>query len=927
MAEKVEHPFFFGNSVKSNYIYTDEKTTTFVDLLNKIVVHEIFSPSYEEYHALERKKQQDVKADILKYILPVSMISLQRKSEFANRIELIILDIDEGKGLEIVELHDTLRELDLNHWIYTTISHTPESPKFRIIVEADGQMTPDLYNHCILDIAAKLNLTVGPPKAKCNVDSTSRDVVHAMFLPSKFQSNPEAFEEIKYFEGRAFSKSDIDWSRVETIIDRLSLSREENSISYSQPPMEGLTVETINTVLKQIQHMAREYDDWLRVGMAIHHQFRGGDEGLSIWDSWSRMYGEEKYDKEDLVKTWNSFSGHRDISSRALTFRSCFTWAMQEDWKPTLTRDDLTPLFMEIQELRKQEQTPEEIRIAIDALAERIRFTPMAPEHRDELVLEATALAKDYTLPFTKGYFSKKFAYANVLSLSRNQAPTWCKNHVYLSAIDMIYMPEKGYAVKENAYNNTFNSIIRDSMAYDPEANTKSTKVKPSPWERALDWYHIPKVDDIRFAPGKKEIFREAGGIFYNSYRREKVFPKPREQWSNAELEYIEKLRDHLIWMFPPHHIRTILSFLAVTIFEPQTKIRWACVLHSDAQGIGKSLFDGIARTCMGGQLISNVKSRQLTELSTKWKDNKKLVIVEEANLNGAVMEDLKDDISNNRMVVRSMYKDAVEVPNYVNFIFISNNFDGVEIKSERDRRYYIASSPIRTRSDMYKRLRDIGVDDDEVLAEMQRNKEFGVDDDDLSETQQLTKSAFSKHIFDDLFGGLERYQTAVCGWMLEVYRKNSDSFDRASPRLTDEFKQLARSYDDSLEGAIMQVIDDGLSPVVNNDYVIVKELFSILKSDNPAFKEYHLPDWVLRKYHISTVNSFRSIMIRKFGFKDVHSFIQSANNKKIRHRVLSRNPHFWTQYRDKSSFSELEERVKKDYIRALGHTESQEKN
>ena len=919
MSEKVEHPFFFGTSVRSRYIYTDEKTTTFVDLMTRTLPHDIFAPTYAEYHAMERKAQQDFKADTLKFILPVSMVSLQRKTEFANRIELIILDIDEGQGLQIGELHDKLRTLDLNHWIYTTISHKPESPKFRIIVEADGQMTPDLYNQCIIDVAHKLSLTIGPPKAKCHVDSTSRDVVHAMFLPARFQSDPDSYEEIQYFEGRAYNKSDIDWKAVESTIDKLSMTGAKENISYSQPPMEGLTREIVNTVLKQIAHMAIEYEEWLKVGMAVHHQFAGNDEGLSIWDSWSRMYGEEKYDRGEVQKTWESFSGHRVIDQRSITFRSCFTWAMQEDWKPTLTRDDLTPLFLEIQELRSKDETPEEIRIALDNLADRIRYTPMAPEHREELVLEATALAKDYTLPFNKGHFSKKFAYANVLSLARNQAPTWCKSHIYLSAVDQIYMPEKGYALKEAAYNNTFNSIIRDSMAYDPEANSKSTRVKPSPWERSLDWYHIPKVDDLRFAPGQKQVFREGGAVYYNSYKRPNIKMKAREYWNEAETKYIETLREHLIWMFEPHHIRTILTYLAVTAFEPATKIRWALVLHSDAQGIGKSLFYEILKTVIGPELISNVKSRQLTELSTKWKDEKKMVIVEEAQLDSSTMEDLKDDISNNRMVVRSMYKDAVEVPNYVNFMFISNNFDGVEIKSERDRRYYIASSPIRNRSDMYKRLRDLGVQENEVLDEMQRNKEFGVEDAELPEEKQLTKSAFSTYMFDYLFEGCIKYKEAVCGWMLEVYQKNGDSFDRGTPKLTDEFKRLARSFDDPLDGALEMAIDDGISPIVNEDYIIVKEAYAILFSENPALKDYSIPDWVKRKYKISTLNSFRSVLIRKFGYRDVHTFVLSEGGDKVRHRILSKNPGFFGKYITTESLKDLETTVKTKIRKSRG--------
>lgn len=911
--EAIQHPFFFGTSVRSKYIFTDERTTTFADLLSKSVPYEITTPSFTEYHALEKKKQQEVKANLLKFIIPVSMVSLQRRAEFANRIELIILDIDNGKGVEIVELHERLKEKDLNHWIYTTISHTEDNPKYRVIVEANGLMTPDLYNQCIIAVTLILGLTIGPPKTKCHVDSTSRDIVHAMFLPARFASNPEQFSEIKYSEGRAFSPKDIDWKGVEEVIDRLAFSTaDQQVISYSQPPMEDLTRETVNTVLKQISHMAIEYEDWLKVGMALHHQYGGNDEGLSIWDTWSRMYGEEKYDKDVVIEKWKSFSGHRAVNLRAITFRSCFSWAMQEDWKPTLTREDLTPLFLEIQSLKNSERTPEEIRIELDNLADRIRYTPMRPEHREELVIEATALAKEYTLPFNKGYFQKKFAYANVLSLSRTQAPTWCKDHVFIQTINQIYIPEKGYAVKEDAYNNIFNSIIRDSMAYDPESNTKSTKVKPSPWERALDWYHITKVDDIRFMPGKPRIIRENGNVYLNSFIKPKYNLKHKQDWSQEEKEFIKKLRDHFTWMFPSHHVQTFLTFLATTMFEPETKIRWSIFMHSDAHGIGKSLFYEICRVTMGSNLISVVKSKQLVDLSSKWKDSKKLVIVEEANVDAATLESLKDDISNDRMVVRTMHKDAVEVENYVNYIFISNHIDGLEIKSEKERRYYVASSPIRNRSDMYKRLRELNVPEEEIMAEMQRNLEFGVDEASVPEDQQMTKSAFSKYIFDELFSGITKYKEAVAGWMFYVYQKNKDNFDCNSPKLTEEFKRLASSFADPLEAAIDDLIDDQLAPAYfNQDYILVRELYEYITSENPVFKNYRVPDWVLRKYKISSHSSLRSCLIRRFGYADVHTFLVYENGERKRERILSKNPNFYGRIRKKEDYKRIEAEVK----------------
>lgn len=48
------------------------------------------------------------------------------------------------------------------------------------------------------------------------------------------------------------------------------------------------------------------YDDWLRVGMALHHETRGSDDGLALWDDWSSN-GDEYKGLQDLDSHWRSF--------------------------------------------------------------------------------------------------------------------------------------------------------------------------------------------------------------------------------------------------------------------------------------------------------------------------------------------------------------------------------------------------------------------------------------------------------------------------------------------------------------------------------------------------------------------------------------------------------------------------------------------
>jgi len=48
-----------------------------------------------------------------------------------------------------------------------------------------------------------------------------------------------------------------------------------------------------------------DYEDWIRVGMAIHHTTGGSADGYTLWDTWSR--DSDKYSPSQMEKKWHSF--------------------------------------------------------------------------------------------------------------------------------------------------------------------------------------------------------------------------------------------------------------------------------------------------------------------------------------------------------------------------------------------------------------------------------------------------------------------------------------------------------------------------------------------------------------------------------------------------------------------------------------------
>jgi len=63
----------------------------------------------------------------------------------------------------------------------------------------------------------------------------------------------------------------------------------------------------IRKVLKTLDHdsWCDDYDGWLKVGMALHHETGGSKDGLELWHDFSEA--SEKYDPDELDKRWKGF--------------------------------------------------------------------------------------------------------------------------------------------------------------------------------------------------------------------------------------------------------------------------------------------------------------------------------------------------------------------------------------------------------------------------------------------------------------------------------------------------------------------------------------------------------------------------------------------------------------------------------------------
>ena len=78
----------------------------------------------------------------------------------------------------------------------------------------------------------------------------------------------------------------------------------------------GLTNEQIKQALVVLDpDMPRQ--DWLKVGMGLHHETSGSDEGFTHWDEWS-WRGDKYSSSEELQKMWDGFSSSGGVTAKTI---------------------------------------------------------------------------------------------------------------------------------------------------------------------------------------------------------------------------------------------------------------------------------------------------------------------------------------------------------------------------------------------------------------------------------------------------------------------------------------------------------------------------------------------------------------------------------------------------------------------------------
>lgn len=427
-----------------------------------------------------------------------------------------------------------------------------------------------------------------------------------------------------------------------------------------------------------------DHDHWFQVGMALYHQFDGGETGLQMWHEWSAQA--HNYDQDALDARWKTF----DVEGKKrepLTARYILKYAKAE-------------------EERLAGEKMDEIKNDLEAAA----GYPAIRTVCDKIKREAFDLfQRDILAKLIQGQVKKVTGTTMAISAVRNlvryenpentATPSWMEPYVYVQLTESFYNQDTRQSLSVKAFDASYNRYM---MTKQDRLEGKSTP-EHSASHAALNRYEIITVTNVMYVPGEPSIFDVGNARFVNGFH-EDTLPDTPERLTKAERQIVDRFLAHMEHLFASERDRKLLLSWMAYVVQTNKRSNW-CPVIQGVEGDGKTTIATVLAVCMGGAHNAvTINGDSLAEKYTPWAEGNLFCFIEEVRLHGAdryaVINKIKPYISNDTVPIRRMNTDLYDVINTVNYMMGTNSKDGIPL-DENASRYF----PIFSRWQHKKRL------------------------------------------------------------------------------------------------------------------------------------------------------------------------------------------------------------------------------
>lgn len=471
----------------------------------------------------------------------------------------------------------------------------------------------------------------------------------------------------------------VDFDYVDDRDDMLSLEMAVNNL-----PLDDVDLDIAKVYLEKLPESdLSNYDSWVKVGMALHHQFGGDGAALELWKEWSKKAGDD-YDENEILDKWPTFA-KRDHITKPARFDYIISRAGGRSVEQVKKAQSLIERASQINDHDSYEAIKKEI---VD-----IPNVSLAEDGRQ---MVAKALYDNYakeagiTLTAVRSALKSK----NKTSMATNESVRGVfKDWVYVETLCEFRHTELYYGIKQEAFNAKFNR----------EPSVRSAEKTASSY--ALIDCNMPTVVDTMFWPGANQVFEYEGKSMLNTYRECSI--KPDDVLSEKGKLAIESFLNHLSFAVEDKREQEIiLDWITYVYQNPGKRVKWALLLQG-SQGTGKSYFGNVMQAIMGN-MVTNLDPSAISGRFTGWAHGALAVVVEEIRIVGTnkfeVVDRIKPFITNETIQIEEKGRDHRTVPNFQSYMMFTNHKDAIPLMSG-DRRYCVIFGRIQSEEQLFKEL------------------------------------------------------------------------------------------------------------------------------------------------------------------------------------------------------------------------------
>lgn len=417
---------------------------------------------------------------------------------------------------------------------------------------------------------------------------------------------------------------------------------------------------------------ADDYDRWLQVGMILHHQYNGDDDGYEAWLEWSRK--SEKFAGEsDCRYRWERFTSETRAST--VTVGTLFHWAEEA------RGEQASDAMAEVERIIASCDDFHSLLAGHCARAVR-QWLDLFPLYRDRVV----DLVKRRGRVLSGSPVSIETV-RKALKTDRKAKPDestalypWAEPYVYVSDDDKFFHREKRIGYTKSAFEAEFGRFLDEDES---AAFVALRKAK------------IPCVEGARYLPGQDSMFTMEGLTYVNRYDPTAGAILP-ERLSETDKNARSMFAKHVSTLIPREADRRVfIDYLTYVIQNPGKKVNFAILLQGQ-ESDGKSFFAEMMAKILGPSNVNFINGAALEEKYSPWAEGSQICFIEEIKLHGVsgheILNRFKPYITNETISIRRMQKDIYQAPNVTSYVLFTNYRDALPL-SLHDTRYYVIFS------------------------------------------------------------------------------------------------------------------------------------------------------------------------------------------------------------------------------------------